>query len=93
MIPTQHFGEPAWDILLDLFIRTMRGQSTRSTSACIASCSPPTTALRYLDQFVKDGMVIREENSDDKRVVHVRLSDVAIESIGSLMMIIAGIEA
>ena len=41
------FGEPAWDILVDLFIHQSRGKRVSVTSSCIASRVPPTTALRF----------------------------------------------
>lgn len=91
-IATEGFGEPGWDMLLDLFTRTLRRQSTRVTSACIASCSPGTTGLRYLKYFVKEGLIVREASAENKRVVYVHLSEVGLVSIGSFMMSLAGIE-
>jgi len=40
------FGEPAWDILLDLFIAAKERRRVSVTSACIGSAVPSTTALR-----------------------------------------------
>ena len=41
-------GEPAWDILLDLFIARIGETGVSTTSACIASRVPTTTVARQL---------------------------------------------
>jgi DNA-binding MarR family transcriptional regulator len=68
------FGEPAWDMLLDLFIRTARGRRTAVTSLCIASRVPLTTALRWIGTLQDAGLVLREEAEHDRRVAYVTLS-------------------
>jgi hypothetical protein len=35
--PAELFGEPVWDIMLDLYIRACEGRDVSVTSACIAS--------------------------------------------------------
>ena len=42
------FGEPAWDIPLDLYIAYAENKPVSVSSACIGSASPPTTGLRWL---------------------------------------------
>ncbi len=69
------FGEPAWDILLDLFIQHVDRQKTSSTSAAIAARVPPTTALRYLNSLVRKGLVVRHASDHDLRVQYVALSE------------------
>ena len=69
------FGEPAWDILLDLFIHGERGQSVSVSSACIAASVPPTTALRWLDCLVDEGLIVRVPDKKDGRKVFVRLTE------------------
>ncbi len=69
------FGEPAWDILLDLYIAALEGKSVSVSSACIGSASPPTTGLRWIGVLTHQGMLIREHDPTDQRRVLVRLSD------------------
>ena len=69
------FGEPAWDILLDLFVATRRGKQISVTSACIASAVPSTTALRWLRILESKGLIVRETDSTDARRTFVRLAD------------------
>jgi hypothetical protein len=68
------FGEPAWDILLDLFIAQAEGKSVSVSSACIGSAAPATTGLRWLGLLADEGLVVRENDPEDNRRVMVRLT-------------------
>lgn len=68
------FGEPAWDILLDLFIAQGEGKSVSVSSACIGSAAPATTGLRWLSVLADEGLVMRENDPADLRRVLVRLT-------------------
>jgi hypothetical protein len=73
--PPHLFAEPAWDILLDLFVNGVRNRAISITSACIAGGIPATTGLRWLGLLEKEGLLVRETSGDDARVTWVRLSD------------------
>ena len=60
-------AEPQWDILLDLFVHTIRKRKISVTSACIAADVSQSTALRAVDQLVEAGLVKREPDAFDKR--------------------------
>jgi len=68
------FGEPAWDLLLDLFIAAKERKRVPVTSACIGAAVPTTTALRWLAVLEERGHVIRESDPNDARRIFVRLS-------------------
>lgn len=68
------FGEPAWDLLLDLFIAAKEGKRVPVTSACIGAAVPTTTALRWLAILEDRGLIVREGDPADARRVFVRLS-------------------
>jgi hypothetical protein len=78
------FGEPAWDIILDLFISECDGRRISVTSACIASCVPKATALRVIKQLEKTGIVVRQRDPDDARRSYVRLSQRALLSVAPI---------
>ncbi|MEY4160998.1 MAG: hypothetical protein RLZZ136_1619 [Pseudomonadota bacterium] len=67
------FGEPAWDILLDLFIAACEGKTVSISSACIGAGVPTTTALRWINTLEARGMVVRDNDPDDARRVFLRL--------------------
>lgn len=69
------FGEPAWDILLDLYIAYVEDKPVSVSSACIGSAAPPTTGLRWLGILSESGFVLREHDPFDQRRVLVRLTE------------------
>lgn len=73
-LPGDLFGEPTWDILLDLYVATRENRPVPTTSACIGANVPPTTALRWLRILEARGLVEREEDCRDGRRTFVRLS-------------------
>jgi DNA-binding MarR family transcriptional regulator len=65
-----HFGEAAWDILLDLYA----SQRVSVSSLCIAACVPPTTALRWIKLMSDQGILVRLNDPDDGRRIYVELA-------------------
>ena len=74
-------GEPAWDILLDLFAARLKDQPISVTSACIAADVPSTTSLRWLRQLECVGLVERVDNPHDQRSSWVSLTDSGYRAI------------
>ena len=75
IVGAELFGDPAWNIMLDLFVRETDGKETTVTSACIGADAPSTTALRHLAHLVERQLVHRTTCSVDHRKVYVRLTD------------------
>jgi hypothetical protein len=69
------FGDPAWDMLLDLTAARGEGVQVSVTSLCIASAVPATTALRWLTQMVEAGLFVRVPDPADRRRAFIALSD------------------
>jgi len=76
-LPAEMFGEPAWDMLLDLYLASGDGKSISVSSACIASRAPATTALRWLRRMEQLGLVARVNDDNDRRRVYVTITDAA----------------
>lgn len=68
------FAEPAWDMLLDLYVQEHLKRPVSIHSLCIAAAVPPTTALRWIGRLVECGLMTREPSRRDNRVVHVALT-------------------
>jgi len=68
------FGEPVWDMLLDVAVAEDRGACLSVTSACIGSCVAETTALRWLKMMEVRGLICREPDPRDGRRSFVRLT-------------------
>ncbi len=69
------FADPAWDMLLDLTAARAEHARVSVTSLCIAAAVPPTTALRWISQMTKAGMLERVEDDADKRRAFIALTD------------------
>jgi DNA-binding MarR family transcriptional regulator len=61
------FGEPAWDLLLDLFIQGERGKQVSISSACAGAAVPTTTALRWVTTLMTKGLLCRVTDDTDAR--------------------------
>ncbi|MBO9580451.1 MAG: response regulator [Sphingobium sp.] len=61
------FGDPAWDLLLDLLLAKLEGRTVSVSSACIASGAPTTTALRLINRLIEENILYREQDARDGR--------------------------
>ena len=72
--PVALFGEPAWDILLDLYAAAEANELRSIKSACLSSQAPEATALRYIGQLAAHGLVERKPDRTDKRRKYLSLT-------------------
>lgn len=79
--PNVPFADPAWDLLLDLYHRTAKGEVVTVTNACIAAGVPTTTALRWIDILIDLDLVIREADVADRRRTLLRLTNPCREKL------------
>ncbi len=79
------FRDPAWDMLLDLYVSETRGRTTHVSSLCIAGNVPMTTGLRYVDALEHCGLVRKREDPHDHRRILVSASPRTIDVIDMLM--------
>lgn len=75
------FGDPAWDMLLDLTAARAEHTRVSVTSLCIASGVPPTTALRWIGQMIDAALLERVEDETDRRRAFITLTDKASDAI------------
>jgi len=68
------FGEPAWDILLFLFISQAKGKGAKIGNLSRASRMPVTQALRWLEKLESKQMVFAYRDEDNSDEVFVRLT-------------------
>lgn len=61
------FGEPAWDILLDLALAWFEKKSVSASSVCIASGVPMSTAMRWINEMVEVKLIERWIDPTDGR--------------------------
>lgn len=81
LFPGDLFADPAWDILIDLFVAHGEGRRVSITDACIAAAVPPTTALRWMHKLEEAGHVERRPDERDRRRFWAVLSIEAIAKV------------
>lgn len=80
------FGEPAWEMLLELFIQFAGGARVSTKSLVIASGAPDTTGLRLIDRLEEGGLVERLPSQTDKRVTLVSLTRKGVIAVGMVLL-------
>jgi len=69
------FGDPMWDLMLELYAAAGEGEKVSVSSACAASGAPASSAIRYIKAMTKRGLLVRDDCPTDARRVYVRLSN------------------
>jgi DNA-binding MarR family transcriptional regulator len=67
------FGEPAWEMLLLLYLNASRSRLTMGRLGEIAGLSK-STALRWIDYLDREGLARRDPHPTDKRATFVELT-------------------
>lgn len=69
------FPNPAWNILLDLFIAAEEGRNVTIKSACGAAGVPQSTALRHMAHLIEVRLTARVQHPSDARSAYLKLTD------------------
>ena len=86
-LDSEILGEPAWDILLALFVidndkrRMTVGELARATNI------PQTTTVRWVTALEERDLARRRPNPFDQRAIHVELTDNGRRSMESYFML------
>jgi len=67
MFPGVKFGEPSWDMMLELYVSHHTGGQFDISGLCAASGVPITTALRHIERLVASGYMVRKADVRDGR--------------------------
>lgn len=78
------FSEPAWTMLLELYLATLERRLLSVTGLTFASGAPNTTALRRIDDLVELQLIERAVDTYDRRRTHVFLSPSGLEKMSQL---------
>lgn len=79
------FGEPGWDILLDLFIAREKRTPLQVSSVCAGASISSTTILRWIARLEREGLILREDDRDDARRRYVTLTKQGLVVANSLL--------
>ncbi len=75
------FVNPAWDILLELFVDHLRGKRSAVTKVCLSSTAPLTTALRWVTALEAQRLVERVPDAQDRRRTFLLLTPEGIQGM------------
>ena len=80
-LPEQLFDEPAWNMLLALFVANEGHRPMTMKQLIAAADVPVTTAQRWVDQLHRAELIRRTTDPDDRRRVEITLSDSGIDAM------------
>lgn len=84
--PELKFADPAWDIMLDIFVAAARGKQLSVGDLAVGSDLPTSTALRWSDYLVKQGVVDNVDDPNDKRRKLVSMNCTQLYRISALLL-------
>src|ERR1044072_6407591 len=81
LFPDGLFGEPAWDLLLAMFVARDKGQAMILCRAYKAAGVSDTTGRRLLDRMEEDGLITRRRAPRSRKMRIAELTDLAVERL------------
>ena len=79
------FGEPGWDLLLNLYVVDRDGPRLTIGKVTQLAGVSLSTSLRWLEYLKDQGLITREHHPTDARTAYVALTDKAREALGSYL--------
>ena len=64
ILPAELFAEPAWDLLLELFLADAEGRRLTARQVCERSNIPPPVMSRWLKHLSQSGFVVGDGKGD-----------------------------
>ena len=78
-------SNPAWDILLDLYIQRSEGKRISIISVCVAANAPTSTVLRYIEAMIDSGTIVKIPSLEDSESLLIDLSETAYARMNSIL--------
>ena len=88
--PPDLFHEPAWEMLIALFVvyETEHSMNVKALVSC--SDAPATTSQRWIDHLHKSGLIDRVTDTIDRRRIDISLSDRGYDAMSRYLREISG---
>lgn len=84
------FADPAWDILLVVFLAETQQQRITVSTVCDQAAVPATTAQRWITSLTDEGLLKRQDDPTDRRRKFIELSPGASAAMRSYCWSTAG---
>lgn len=79
------FADPAWHILLDLFVAEIDERPQYVSAVCAAARVPASTALRWIGSLEQKGLIYRNDDQRDGRRTYIRMAPEAFAQMASYL--------
>ncbi|MET3436016.1 MarR family transcriptional regulator [Sphingomonas sp. 1185] len=79
-----------FDILIELYLARMERRQVFVWSLCAAANAPYSTAYRKITQLVAAGLILRHDDTNDRRRVEVELTSRGVTVLDNLIRKLAG---
>jgi DNA-binding MarR family transcriptional regulator len=87
------FGEPAWDIMLMLYINDRGGSRLTATKIADLIEQPFSSVVRWIDYLAKERLIERLPHPNDKRVSIIALREKGRDSIETYLGTVAALNS
>ena len=77
------FADPAWDMLLELYVADLEQRRISVGSLCSQSQVPLTTGLRWIGALADENLITKRCDPLDARRVHVSLSPEGLNAMSA----------
>lgn len=81
LFPNIQVADPAWDLMLELFINQAEARRISVTGLGLSANVPGATVLRWLAMFHEAGLIVREPDPADRRRIWVSLTETGWEKM------------
>lgn len=85
------FADPAWDLLLELYVAKAEDRALTIGEACIGARVSPTTGLRWIGELERAGCIEKVVDRVDRRRTFLQLTDRQTEALDHFFRSAAGI--
>lgn len=89
--PADLFHEPAWEMLIALFIVYETDHSMNVKALVSCSDAPATTSQRWIDHLHKSGLIDRVTDTVDRRRIDISLTERGYNAMVSYLKSVSGI--
>ncbi len=86
------FSDSCWNMCLDIYICGLKDEQVTVSAIAHSSGIPMTTAMRYINVMVEQGLLEKSQNPDDNRMIFVTVSPEYQERIATLLSAAPGQE-
>jgi DNA-binding MarR family transcriptional regulator len=79
LFPDEWFSDPAWDVLLFLFVSHLKGSRVTVGDVGYGTSNHPSTTIRWIDIIHGAGLIDRVRSEEDARRVYISLTVRGVE--------------